>query len=200
MNLVVNRARLPADWPTDRGSSEFWEELGRTIATFCHLEDMLARAYFVLTGTREFDDLDQVMAAFPGWERQMKESLTDSLYSLTSKMRDALNDDDHVAVDFSHDFLARLDKIRVWRNALCHGAWQSFEADGSASLRHFKKAPDGPERLEASLNIEEIASIRAATVELTADVVDIVTAAGVLFPGTLIPGMGRMDGVMHPLN
>ena len=188
MPRVVDRPRLPEDWPTNRGSPAFWEELGRTVATFSHLEDMAARAYFGLTATRQFEDWDQAEAAFPQWEKELKQSLTDSLYSLTSKLRKAFAADDRVCDDLAGNILARLDELRVWRNALSHGAWHSFEADGSTCLRHFKYTPDGPEALESRLTIETISAIRAATAELTVDIVDIVTAAGARFPGTALPG------------
>ena len=82
-----------------------------------------------------------------------------------------------------------LDALRVWRNALCHGAWQGFAADGSTSLRHFRNGGDGPELLANRLTIENISSIRAEAVALTVDVVDILSAAGVRFPGTELPGV-----------
>ena len=185
MPRVVDRPRLPEDWPTNRGSPAFWEELGRTVVTFSHLEDMAARAYFGLTATRQFEDWDQAEATFPQWEKELKQSLTDSLYSLTSKLRKAFADDDRVCDDLAGNILARLDELRVWRNALSHGAWHSFEADGSTCLRHFKYTPDGPEALEGRLSINTISAIRAATADL---IVDIVTAAGVRFPGSALPG------------
>ena len=69
MPLVVDRARLPENWPTNRGSPAFWEELGRTVAALTHLEDVLARAHFGLTGSRAFANMDEAKAAFPEWER-----------------------------------------------------------------------------------------------------------------------------------
>ena len=189
MPLVVDRARLPEDWPTNRGTPAFWEALGRTVAAFTHLEDMLARAYFGLTASRQFADMEEATAAFPQWEKDLKATLTDSLYSLTSKLRKAFSDDDRVCDDVAHGFLARLDALRVWRNALCHGAGQGFATDDSTSLRHFRKGDDGPEQLDDRLTLATISSIRAETVSLTLDVVDIVSAAGVRFPGTALPGI-----------
>ena len=188
MPLVVDRARLPDDWPTNRGSPAFWEELGRTVAAFTHLEDMLARAYFGLTASRQYADMEEATAAFPQWEKALKELLTDSSYSLTSKLRKAFRDDARVPDEFAGDIIAHLDALRVWRNALCHGAWQEFAGDGSTSLRHFRKGDDGPEFLDSRLTIETISSIRAEAVALTVDVVDILSAAGVHFPGTKLPG------------
>ena len=193
MPLVVDRARLPDDWPTNRGSSAFWEALGRTVATFSHHEDMMARAWFGLTATRQFEDMEQAEAAFPRWEKALKESLTDSLRSLTDKLKKAFNDDDRVPDEVAGAFLTRLDELRVWRNALCHGAWQGFREDGSVGLRYFSRGDEGPERLEDRLSVETLSSIRAATVDLTADLVDILSAAGVRFPGTALPGAAVTD-------
>ena len=193
MPLVVDRARLPEHWPTNGGSSAFWEQLGRTVATFSHLEDMMARAWFGLTATREFEDMEQAEAAFPKWEKTLKESLTDSLHSLTKKLKKAFGDDDRVPDEIAGAYLARLDELRVWRNALCHGAWQGFEDDGSVGLRHFRRGDEGSESLENRLSAETLSSIRAVTVDLTADLVDILSAAGIRFPGTALPGAAVTD-------
>ena len=197
MPLVVDRAGLPEDWPTNRGSSAFWEALGRTVATFSHLEDIMTRAWFGLSATREFENMEQAEAAFPQWERALKESLTDSLHSLTKKLKKAFNDDDRLPDEVAGAFLARLDELRVWRNALCHGAWQKFREDGSVGLRYFSRGDEGPERLEDRLSVETLSSIRAATVDLTADLVDILSAAGVRFPGTALPGAAVTDYVRN---
>ena len=193
MPLVVDRERLPEHWPTNRGSSAFWGELGRTVATFSHLEDMMARAWYGLTATREFEDMEQANAAFPEWERALEESLADSLSSLTRKLGKAFNDDKRVPHKIAGAYLARLDELRVWRDALCHGAWQGFDDDGSVGLRHFRRGEEGPESLENRLSVEILASIRAAAVDLTADLVDILSAAGVRFPGTALPGAAITD-------
>ena len=193
MPPIIDRARLPEDWPTNRGSGAFWEQLGRTVATFSHLEDMMARAYLGLTATREFEDMERAEAAFPEWEKALKETLTDSLHSLTKKLNRAFKDDDRVSDEVAGAYLARLDELRVWRNALCHGAWQGFQDDGSVGLRHFRRGDEGPESLENRLSVETLSSIRAATVDLTADLVDILSAAGVRFPGTALPGAPVTD-------
>ena len=189
MPLVVDRAQLPEDWPTNAGSPAFWEELGRIVAAFTHLEDMLARAFFGLSGSRRFANMEEAEAAYAQWEKDLKDTLTDTLGPLTEKLKKALKDDDRVSDDIAEAVVARLNDLRVWRNALCHGAWQGFAADGSTSLRHFRRTSDGPELLDNRLSIEDISSIRTETVILTVDVVDIVSALGVRFPGSALPGV-----------
>ncbi len=79
-------------------------------------------------------------------------------------------------------YLARLDELRVWRNALSHGAWQELEDDGSVGLRHFRRDDDGPESLENRLSVETLSSIRGVTVDLATNLVDILSTAGVRSP------------------
>ena len=189
MPLVVDRAQLPDNWPTNAGSPAFWEELGRTVAAFTHLEDMLARAFLGLTGSRPYANMEEASAAIPQWGEELEGTLTDSLRALTAKLGKAFKDDERVPDEVANAFLARLNELRVWRNALCHGAWQGFAPDGSTSLRHFRKAAGGPELLENHLTIDDISSIRAETVALTVDIVDIVSALGVRFPGSALPGI-----------
>ncbi len=189
MPLVVDRARLPDNWPTNAGPPSFWEELGRTVATLTHLEDMLARAFFGLTGSRRYANIEEAEAAFPQWEKDLKEVLADSLGPLAAKLRIAFRDDDRVPDEVVDAVLTRLDELRVWRNALCHGSWQGFALDGSITLRYFKKTANGLELLENRLTIDDISSIRAETAALTAEVVDIVSALGVRFPGSALPGL-----------
>jgi hypothetical protein len=52
--FIVDRSRLPSGFPTHWHSSEFWETLGRTVATFGFLEQALGKAIFSFTTTREF--------------------------------------------------------------------------------------------------------------------------------------------------
>ena len=143
-------------------------------------------------------NIEDATTAFPQWEKDLKESLTDSLYSLTSKLKKVLCDDDRVLDDVARGFLARLDDLRVWRSALCHGAWRGFAVDGSTSLRYFKRGGDGPELLISRLTIDDISSIRVNAITLTLDVVDIVYAAGVRFPGTELPGVDLTEYLREP--
>ena len=60
----------------------------------------------------------------------------------------------------------------------------------TARLQERRRLARGPGK---RLNIDETSSIRAEAVSLTVDVVDIVSAAGVRFPGTALPGIDLAD-------
>ena len=49
--FIVDLNKLPSLFPTHRHSPMFWEALGRTIATFGFLEEVLGKAIFAFTAT-----------------------------------------------------------------------------------------------------------------------------------------------------
>jgi hypothetical protein len=55
--------QLPTQFPSHLRDQRFWEELGRTIATFGFLEEVLAKAILLLRGTREYRE-DEIRAAY----------------------------------------------------------------------------------------------------------------------------------------
>lgn len=70
--------RFPYSPPYGR----FWEQLGRTIAIFGYLEEVLGRAILVLTAKREYgpNDIDEAYAKWPG---QLERAASDPLGGLS---------------------------------------------------------------------------------------------------------------------
>ena len=96
--------------------------LGRTIAAFGHLEDMLKRAVFAL----ERDGLPGEITErdFAAWLRRMEHVETDSLGNLIERLDQTLRRANHM--DAALD--AELGEIKTWRNVLCHAAWHPTPA------------------------------------------------------------------------
>ena len=187
---VSDHKKLPTNWPTHKGSAAFWEELGRAVACFGFLEDTLTRTYFALTATRRYKCPEEVEKRFEKWKIPLELSITDSLGSLVIKIDEAFKDDDRISEGTRSAVVDRLNEVRVWRNALCHGTWDSFAENGdSAHLRFFRKTQDGPEQLSNKhLQRLEITQIRRATAEVTSHLINIVTSNGLQFPGSTSPG------------
>ena len=183
-SAIVDRERLPLDCPTNKGSRDLWEELGRTVASFGFLEDTLARTHLAITESRECnqDKIDEVF--IQKWIQSLEASLYDTLNGLTKRICKALADDDRVPQEVGINIVERLKVLAVWRNALCHGAWTHFDANGSARLRFFRKTKEGPEMLDEHLSPEKIACIRAEAVDLTILLMDVTGSIGVPFPGS----------------
>ena len=78
---VVNMDILPELYPTDKYSAQFWEHLGRAVATFSFLEGILKRAIFAFTATRRYDSAEEAEAAYETWgqSRVSEEFLTQAL-------------------------------------------------------------------------------------------------------------------------
>lgn len=60
---VVAVDKLPLGFPTHRHSSDFWQALGRAVATFGFLEETLGKAIFSFTAMRSYPD-DQIEEAY----------------------------------------------------------------------------------------------------------------------------------------
>ena len=56
----------------------FWENLGRTIATFGFLEEVLGKAIFAFTATTRYPE-SEVEAAFEKWLPTLERALIDQL-------------------------------------------------------------------------------------------------------------------------
>jgi hypothetical protein len=61
--FVVDLKKLPPLFPAHRHSPIFWENLGRTIATFGFLEEVLGKAFFSFTATTLYEE-NEIDAAY----------------------------------------------------------------------------------------------------------------------------------------
>lgn len=134
-------------------------ELGWTIASFGHLEDMLKRAIFALDrdrlsgGIRECD--------FRQWLRRMDHVAADSLGTLIERLERTMAREGQS----DRDLIGQLDEIKTWRNLLCHAAWREA-ADGAGWQPVF--ANTRGEIYDGTLDGDDLAAIRAMTLDASA--------------------------------
>ena len=55
---MIDRSGLPVSYPTHAHQPEFWEALGRSVATFGFLEEVLLKAIFALTATTHISEAE----------------------------------------------------------------------------------------------------------------------------------------------
>ena len=77
---IINQVKLPEMFPTHRHSPQFWEQLGRTIATYGFLQEVLGKAIFAFTATRNYPETE-IDAAYQAWLPQLERALTDQLWN-----------------------------------------------------------------------------------------------------------------------
>ena len=99
----ISRDKIDPKWPTHKGDPEFWEELGRAVAAFGFLEDVLARAYYCLSGDRKPDDKEDFEAEVDKWKAELEASLTDTLAALTSRIDSAYKQDARITAGIARE-------------------------------------------------------------------------------------------------
>ncbi len=179
--LPIDRDVLPPDWPVNQGPAVFWQELGKTVAAFGYLEHILASTCHALlaTGERAAALLEaNDNEAMRRWTERLLNSRTDSLRRLTLELDRVLDETGLVPRAVREDLVARLDELRPWRNALCHGAWLSVAEDGSARLEHVYKYERLPAGFERNVDVKRLSDIRARTVDITIRIAEAASVAG----------------------
>ena len=183
VRAVVNIAELPDQFPTHRHHGEFWESLGRAVATFGFLEEVLGRAIFALTATRPYHEAE-VQKAYTEWLPKLERALTDQLGDLITAYDKAMRNHPKATTDDLNDLVATLRKAAELRNVLCHGSWRTPSVDGTSVpffVNRQKLVFDTP------IDVGFLNQVQRHTSELTCAVVSTVTRMGRRFPGGEVP-------------
>ena len=181
--LPIDRNNFPADWPVNQDAPVFWQELGKTVAAFGYLEHILAKTCYSLLATAERASnlLDESDEALSRWYKRVLRSQTDSMHGLIRELDRVLGEDDRIPHAVREDLVERLEALRPWRNALCHGAWLGFEKDGSATLNHQYKYEGEPVAFPPTVTLQNLSGIRAKTVDTTIRIAEVASVAGAGF-------------------
>lgn len=182
--FIVDHRNLPADFPTHRHSDEFWESLGRTVATFGFLEETLGKAIFSFTATREIPD-DEIQAEFEKWLPTLQHALSDPLGGLIDSYGKAVRANKEATITNLDSLLEDLRSASAVRNVLCHGSWRMPDDKGK-SIPLFV---DKKNRIfQTPIDISYLQQVQQHVVKLTCAVINTVTHMGWQFPGSSGPG------------
>lgn len=80
----VNQNDLPNKFPTHGHEAAFWESLGRTVATFGFLEEILKKAIFAFTATITYED-SEIEQAYDKWLSKLECTLSLTLWEILLK-------------------------------------------------------------------------------------------------------------------
>lgn len=181
---LIDRDSLPLLFPTNHHSPLFWEQLGRTIATFGFLEEMLGKAIFAFTSTRKYD-ADEIEAAYKAWLPKLERALTDQLYNLAKAYEKAVRQNQDSAIASVSELVESIKKAVTIRNVLCHASWGVPDNEGK-SLPFFVSPKTGI--FETKIDIPFLRQVQDHVSGLACDVIDTVTQTGWRFPGCVGPG------------
>ncbi|MDX0542052.1 hypothetical protein GOC91_03340 [Sinorhizobium medicae] len=177
--------KLPAFYPTHVHGPSFWELLGRTVATFGFLEEVLARAIFAFTATRPYSE-DEIEDAFRKWIPALERALSDTLSPLITAYEKAVLDHPDASISNLPDLIEDLRRAAELRNVLCHGSWGPPDANG-ASIPFFVRKRDTL-RFDTPVDDSYLRRTQQHVVELTTAIINSVAHMGWQFPGSSGPG------------
>jgi hypothetical protein len=182
---VVDRGHIPENCPTHRHSPAFWESLGRAVATFGFLEEVLGKAVFALTATRPYSDKG-LEEAFENWKPIIRQCLNGQLGGLIDTYQKALKDHPDSTLSNPEDLADDLREASRIRNVLCHGSWNEAPNDEGKSVPFFfdKKLL----KFDTPVDVNFLDQTQKHTVSLIYDVMDSIKNMGLQFPGTSGPG------------
>lgn len=181
---AINRSELPTSYPTHAHDPAFWEALGRAVAAFGFLEEVLLKAIFVYTATTPYDQ-SEVEAMYEAWVKKMTRSLSDTLHGLIDTYGKAVRDNPEADLVGFDDLLVDLKNACKIRNAICHGSWRTPDPEGLSVPFYVNRQS---EIFDTPVGIAFLGQCLRATTDLACAVIDSVTHMGWQFPGSTGPG------------
>lgn len=181
---VVNQNTLPVGFPTHAHGTEFWECLGRTVATFGFLEEVLVKAIFAFTATTEYSEAE-IEEAYSKWVPKLERSLSDQLGALINTYGKSVRDNSNATIENLDDLINDLRAASKIRNVLCNGSWRMPDSNG-ASTPFFVNGQK--EVFETSIDVAFLNQVQKHAVELICAVINTVTHMGWQFPSSNGPG------------
>ncbi len=177
-SYLVNFQHLPEYWPTHIMPTEFWEELGRTIASFGFLEEILKKTIFALSATREHKLITLEM--YERWARNLEPTVKGPLGGLIDRYEKELKADES-----SHSLIDDLRKVKKQRDILSHGSWRPG-SDGKKAKPFFVNREG--KISDTEYGVDDLRELRRFVTEVTCSCVNTVTSKGLQFPGSNGPG------------
>ncbi|ENN7159897.1 hypothetical protein ACAH48_000660 [Escherichia coli] len=183
-SYIIDRAKLPLQFPTHCQPAEFWEQLGRTVATFGFLEEILVKAIFAFTATRHYSN-DEIEDAYKAWIPQLERALTDQLWNLAESYGKSVRLNSASTIENIDELVDDIKAAAKIRNVLCHGSWHTPDVEGKSIPLFFSKQN---EKFNTPIDINYLHNLQRHVMDLICAVIDSVTHMGWQFPGGAGPG------------
>lgn len=180
----IDQDCLPERFPTHRHEASFWESIGRAVATFGFLEEILGKAIFSFTATRSYGE-DEINQVYADWLPKLEHALIYPLGNLIDTYGKAVRDHPDSEIDNLDELLQDLRKASQMRNVLCHGSWRLPDTSG-ASIPFFVNSKK--EIFDSNIDRNFIDQVQQHTASLACEVINTVTQMGWQFPGSSGPG------------
>jgi hypothetical protein len=183
-HYCIDQDGLPDRFPTHRHEATFWESLGRAVATFGFLEEILGKAIFVFTATGSYEEAN-IHQAYAEWLPKLERALIDPLGNLIDAYGKAVRDNPDTVIENLDELLGDLQKASQMRNILCHGSWRLPDTSGAAIPFFLNRQK---QIVDSAMDRQFIDQVQQHTANLACAVINTVTQMGWQFPGSDGPG------------
>ena len=180
----INQDSLPDKFPTHSHEPVFWENLGRTVATFGFLEEVLSKAIFSFTATTQYEE-NEILKAYNDWLPKLERTLSDPLGGLIDTYGKSVRDNSMAEIENFDDLLNSLRDASKVRNVLCHGSWRLPDSKGASVPLYVNKQQ---EIFETAVDIDFLCQVQKHAADIACAVINTVTSMGWQFPGSNGPG------------
>ncbi len=167
-------------FPTHKHSLEFWEYLGRTIATYGFLEEVLDKAIFAFTATREYNP-NEIEEVYKTWFATLERALTGQLCNLAEKCGRVVKDNPKATNESVDELVDQVREAAAIRNVLCHGSWRAPDTEGKSRPLYVNRQL---EVFETDIDIDFLNQVQSHVAELACVIIQSVKQMGYQFTGT----------------
>ena len=181
---IIDTSGLPPQFPTHGHDPSFWEALGRAVATYGFLEEVLGKAIFAFTGTKNYDESD-LEEAYTKWLPTLEQALSDPLGNLIDVYWKSVRSHDGSTITNLDALIDDLRKAAVIRNVLCHGSWRPPSTSGASKPLFVNRKL---KVFVSEIDVAYLTQVQVHVGELSIAVINSVTHMGWQFPGGGGPG------------
>jgi len=188
-SYIINKKKLPGKFPTHKHDPDFFECLGRAVATFGFLEEILAKAIFAFSATHPYKP-NEINEAYEKWLPMLERTLSDPLGNLINTYGKCVRNHPSATVSNLDDLIQSLEDASKLRNVICHGSWRVPDSN-KASVPFFINRQK--EIFETAIDCKFLNQLQTATAELACEVINTITHMGWQFPSSNGPGKEVYD-------
>ena len=149
--------------PVQDPSGALWEEIGRTVAAFGMLEDLLPRALYIITGHQTVDNPEDAIHQVEEWCAELIKNMSDTLGGLAHSLEAAWKERDGGLSPENADIVKDIKALAKFRNRICHATYQNFLAPVAAQV---STRPDSPDLDNTAREADAISALQDARVRV----------------------------------
>jgi hypothetical protein len=128
-----DKEKRPKQFPTHHHAPDLWEQLGRVVASYGCLEEVLFLAIVSVSGSETVPETE-AEEAVKRWELELQAAMKSPLGALINKFEEVLKKHPNVEKVNVDELITELRKVSAYRNPLCHGSWRMSDERGFSKV------------------------------------------------------------------